>query len=858
MFPLLTACRQLLRLFGLLLVLVSWGSANGALTPLRLQLKWQHQFQFAGYYAAIEQGYYRNVGLDVTLLEPTEGVSELEAVLTGRAEVGIQNSDLLLHWARGRPVVALATIFQHSPQALMAIQGRGIDSLHDIIGKQISLEPSSAELIAYLNAEGINIDQLKIQDCPPSVADLVEEKVAAISVYSTDEPFLLEQAGIPYQIYSPRAAGIDFYSDILFTSQNYLTSHPQQIRRFIEASLQGWRYALRNQSEIVELILKKYSQRHSREHLEFEAHHTERLILPEVVTVGFMNPGRWQHIAETYRGLGMLSSEVNLDGFLYNPDPQLDYARLRLVLMVSLLVGLLAILVGAHYWRLYYNLRQEETKRRATQLQLSQALDQAESANRAKSAFVANMSHEMRTPLTAILGFTQTLLEPDQSSAQRDWAIHAVLDNSRHLRDLIDDILDLSKIEAGRLEVEMIPVDLPELLGGIGGALQNLAQAKDLDFVAQFIPPLPKKIVSDPTRLRQILLNLGGNAIKFTERGAVRLLVSCDPATQLLIMTIMDTGIGLEASQIERLFQPFVQADSSITRRHGGTGLGLYISRKLTQNLGGDLRLESHGGVGSVFIATLATGPLDSQEFLNQSELLETLTTRKEDGLTAPQVAGRILLAEDNPYNQALLSHYLAHTGAEVVIVGNGEEAVARAMEEEFHLILMDMQMPLMDGLKATHLLRQALCPTPIVALTAHSMAIHRQEAAEAGCNGFLTKPVDWVALYQTVATYLPPATGAAQDVSLSSHRLSLDVDLDELATRFRESLPTTLVAINEALSAEDLAKVADLAHQIKGVAGAFGFSAVGSAARELEIAARNGEGPKIAATLAKLTSVCQ
>ena len=306
---------------GSLLTLIALLAAlpAAALEDVTLQLKWKHQFQFAGYYAALEKGYYREAGLNVAILEPADNTTPVNAVLSGKAQYGIGASDLALYRAQGEPVVALACIIQHSPLVLIA--NAGIKTPQDLRGKRIMLLPHETELFAFLAGSGV--PRKAIVEVPHTFDfnALVSGRVDALSGYSTDEIFDLKQKDFPFSQFTPRSIGIDFYGDTLFTSEEHLKRHPAQVAAFREASLRGWRYALTHEDEIVDLILTKYSRRHSAEHLRFEAAETARLMQPELVEVGEMNPLRWEKIATTYAKLGLIGGDIDLDGFLYDPRP---------------------------------------------------------------------------------------------------------------------------------------------------------------------------------------------------------------------------------------------------------------------------------------------------------------------------------------------------------------------------------------------------------------------------------------------------------------------------------------------------------------------------------------------------------
>jgi PAS domain S-box-containing protein len=406
----------------------------------------------------------------------------------------------------------------------------------------------------------------------------------------------------------------------------------------------------------------------------------------------------------------------------------------------------------------------------ATNASLQEAKATAEAATRAKSEFLANMSHEIRTPMTAILGFADVLFEHAQTAgAPPEYldAARTIKSNGQHLLSIINDILDLSKIEAGHMTVELAACSPCQIIAEVVSLMRVRAAAKGLALTVAYEGALPETIQSDPTRLRQVLVNLIGNAVKFTELGSVRLVVRLaetegKPQVQF---DVVDTGIGMTADEVQRLFQPFVQADASTTRSFGGTGLGLAISKRLAEMLGGDVSLvETQAERGTRFRASVATGPLDGVRLLTDPAAAAIVghhsgtSAANSDQLLCS--GGRILLAEDGPDNQRLIAHLLRRAGAGVTVVDNGKQAVeaalaARTTGQAYDVVLMDMQMPVMDGYEATRRLRQSGYAGAIIALTAHAMAADRDKCLSAGCNDYAAKPIERGQLERQVGRWI-------------------------------------------------------------------------------------------------------
>ncbi|MUH72992.1 ABC transporter substrate-binding protein [Psychrosphaera haliotis] len=761
--------RSIYFLLLLISTFTSFSAMPRALEPVSLQLKWMHQFQFAGYYVALEKGYFTDAGFDVTILERNVKTSPVDDVLEGRADFGIADSSVVLQRLLKKKIVIASTIFQSSPLVLMSLKENDIKSPYDLVGKRIMYQRSVDDASIQAMLQLFNIGDSEYTAVPHSFNNwaLVDDQADVMSAYTSNQPHLYDLAGYNVNVLDPSSYGIDFYGDLIFTSQSRVERDLESVQRFVDAARKGWQDAVSNPNEAIDIILSNYAPKSERKKLELEARSTQNLIKESFVPLGTMYPERFQKIANSYKGLKMAPSDSSINGLLLTDYIEKPYKiTTNVVLAIALVTSLVLVFLG---YQLIFNRRLKTmVKDKTIALELSndylthnlellkeknELLDkskqEAEVATAAKSAFLANMSHEVRTPMNGILGTLQLIaMEPLTSNVKQ--LTDQALISTESLLTIINDILDFSKIEAGKLALEEIPFSFQNIVQQVVSFQMALAKDKGIALVVEVDEGFHDFWQGDSTRVLQILTNIVSNAVKFTNQGSVIIKIySEDEHNQSqLCFSVADTGIGMDAEAVSKLFHRFEQADSSTTRSFGGTGLGMAITDMLISQMTGSVRVTSEVDKGSCFTVSL---PLKKSESETQQE-----NQNSSDKIDVPDFTSkRILIAEDNKVNQILFRAIMVKTNCDFDIVDNGQIAVEHILKNKYDLVLMDIQMPVLDGVSACEIIKKDFSVLPVIAISANIMVDDIEEYKQAGFDEFIGKPINIKEMYETLNRFL-------------------------------------------------------------------------------------------------------
>lgn len=572
-------------IFGVFLI---FNTNAHALETVSLQLKWTHQFQFAGYYMAKAKGFYQEVGLDVNFIEGDHSLNSVTEVLAGRANFGIGGSNLLLERNTGKPIVVLGVIFQHSPYVLLMRQTSPTQSIHNLVGKRLVIEEQAEELLAYLKKEGVSPEQIKLIHLNPEAHDLIANRADAISAYVTDEPDVLDHLNIPYSIFSPRSVGIDFYGDNFFTTETEIATHPERVKAFRDATIRGWQYAMAHPDEAIELIRTEYAPYKSKAHLEYEAKVMQSLILPSSIEMGYMFEGRWRHILKTYADLNMLPADMSLENFLYAPAPQ-SFFNYRIIgfMVIAACVIVTVAMVALRFFRLNQKL-DKLLYIRNQHANLGESMD--------------NISHQWKQPLNELgvhMMLIETMLQKDSCDDTRH-EIQKVVQKSHHILEFMADSIDVfrhfvsSNQKISRFDPALLILDTLQLV------TENFTM-ESIVISHNLMKGLD--IVGNATEFSHLLLSLLVNAKDtFGERRTVNPKIHIDLIQKQnhVVLTVADNGGGIKIKPVKRIFNVGVSG-----KKNAESGLGLYISKKIVEEkFGGNIHAESRNG-GAFFIISL-------------------------------------------------------------------------------------------------------------------------------------------------------------------------------------------------------------------------------------------------------------
>lgn len=675
--------------FFLTLILAGFitdGKANSR--KIVLQLKWKHQFQFAGYYAALEKGYYAEVGLEVEIREQELGQSSVQEVISGNAHYGVANVELIGHYMMGEPVVLIASIFQHSPSIFIVKEASGIYNPHDLIGKRIMLETDErrVELISMLNSEGVKAEQLVIVDHTQSINDFLTNRIDALSAYITNEPFFLESFGIPYRIISPRTYGIDFYSDCLFTSKDEIRKNPERVKLFLEASLRGWEYALNNKEEIATLIISKYNPSKSYQQLIYEANEIHKLINPELVEIGHTNKGRWESMANFLYQQGLIDKPSNFDDFFY-PGASLykyDWKKiLRAAAFLVLLIGLFTLISYLRarqfiikrtkdYQALVSKLEEQNAHITAINDELMKAREAAEENLKDKSTFFAGLISELKSPVDLMLEASNRL-KTEKLKVNEKVTLHLTIEESaRALKNFTKDIVSIFSIDTSKEKISYEEVNPKNLLHSFKDVCPHRTGCNPNQVIVNEVDPkMSISILIDQEKVFRILEILVSNSLKHTKGVNVELGVS-QQEVDTLTFWVKDSGIGLYQKQVEQFNLFFSDQNKSFIK---GVGYGLTLVKALVSLLEGSLWVASNGSKGTTFFIKIPYITLDrlSYNFNVVSSLGIDLTEGKAEKLKSKN----ILIYDHHPNNYLLTRTMLEGVGCSLIFTDSIDKTLS-------------------------------------------------------------------------------------------------------------------------------------------------------------------------------------
>lgn len=590
-------------LLSLLSFTFSWVNtiyAKTFLDSVKVQLIYQHQFQFAGYYTAIEKGFYEDVGLDVSLLLPLYGVGSTERVISGDANFGIGSHGLVKKRVEGLPIVLLASIFQHSPQALITSDKSGINNIKDLAKKRVMIEKHAIDLLAFMEDEGITEDMLYKIPYDYDVSKLIEGKVDAMSVYLTDNTYILDSLKHPYKIISPLSGGIDFYGDSIFTTEEYYTNNKEKVNKFVEATIKGFYYAFDNKEEVIDLIINKYNSKLSRNHLRYEANKMEEFIARDIVKIGHINEGRWRYTLNVYEKLNLIDKGSSLNGFFIS-DYEKDFIDKfsKQTIIILLVVFVLVVIFALVYLFIALKLKKQLQK----SLQLEEYL---KDSNSTKDRLISIIAHDLKNPFSGIISLSSLVLMDVENidKAELKNSLRLIRNSAEDAYQMLKNLLEWVVIQQDGIKARQRSVKVYEEYLHIFDLYKEQASKKNITISLSI--NATHTAYTDPHMLEVVIRNLITNAIKFTNFGGhisveTRVHKDLNTAEDKISLSVKDNGIGMTEQSIDEIMTSTVFKSNPGTEKEKGTGLGLVIIKEFIAANEGILSVQSSIGKGSTF-----------------------------------------------------------------------------------------------------------------------------------------------------------------------------------------------------------------------------------------------------------------
>jgi ABC-type nitrate/sulfonate/bicarbonate transport system substrate-binding protein/CheY-like chemotaxis protein/nitrogen-specific signal transduction histidine kinase len=730
-----------------------------------LQLKWKHQFQFAGYYAAFEKGYYAEAGLDVEIREISEK-SPIEEVLEGNANFGIGNVELIAHYFNGSPLVLLSSIFQHSPSIIIVKENSGIYNPHDIIGKRLMAEPDDRgyEILSMLYSEGVKPHQFQLINHTYSINDLLIGNVDALGGYISNEPFFLESFGIPFRIINPRTYGIDFYSDCLFTSRKEVVKNPERVDKFVEATIKGWDYALSHKEEIATLIISKYNPSKSFQQLMFEANSIHKLINPDLVEIGHTNKGRWLRMAEYLYQQGFIETPGNIDGFIYNHHYYYGtvwYKVVGILILTFLLVFSIGYILYTRFYKLVKDrtehiqqlvskLEKQNSEISAINSELLKAKATLEDDFLDKSNFFAGLISEHKAPISSLVSLAEQIISPDISLKQRERLYQAIRSNSSMLLNFAKNIINISSTNSPENKLSYKAIVIQALFESFFCEIKENYLHKGVSLKVNFPPKKDtSKVLLDDDKISRVLDILIRNAFKHTITGNVELGFALEES-EVLKFWVKDTGKGIVPEKVKQLNYYFENQTQVFSKN---IGFGISIIKSLVSKMKGNLWVESIEDAGTCFFVRIPIIPIENMT------LKKDTFTKYEDllpkNLTQKIVDKNILLSDKHPNNYLLMKTLLVGSGCNLIFSETLQNTVDICIGyPKIDLVIMGMNILSNFEIEAIKTIKSENPHIPVIAHVTFGFE-HKERYIESGFSDVMQRPTPQLQLLAKIIEHV-------------------------------------------------------------------------------------------------------